>query len=464
MKALAICQHENLDAALATSLFTWGLAFAIMLCRAGSFERLLEEDLTWLHLTIVAPPLLVFLLVYFGGSILRGRTLWFDRVCVNEVDPFSKIQTLQSIPAFVASSKQMLVLFDSTFLERLWCNYEVAIFAKTRPLGAMSLIPTWMPLWGLVCFALACLQVILTCLYHGRGTTFKFDSRSRVDLFLSVFTFNAGYAIPIGLSFLPFAFFCFWKQKDHLTMLQQMSQFDIRNAKCTLETDRVVIERHVLALFDEAFEAPTSVSFGVEDKVEEQADLEDLLISPETMDAIRGVTSYPTKDEILDEFNQYVRGSLRDSVVEHLGSQVDIPLKLCLVGILPLVLSLPFYACEGYSCKTFASELGTTFTTPLIFLNGGLNVIFVPSIYIWSLLLQLRVSTLLSSGGSMQICMVLLLTIVLQSANFVFVTVIVATGVVVAAKYSPSWLAGLLVLLGMAGRLEQVLILGCCAC
>ena len=464
MKALAICQHENLDAALVTSLFTWGVAFAIMLCRAGSFERLLEQDLTWLHLTIVAPPLCVFLLVYFGGSVLRGRTLWFDRVCVNEVDPFSKIQTLQSIPAFVASSKQMLVLFDSTFLERLWCNYEVAIFAKTRPPGAISLIPTWMPLWGVVCFALACMEVTLTCLYHGAGIPFKFDTRSRLGLFVSALTYNLGYAIPCGLSCLPFVLFCFWKQKDHLTMLQQMSQFDIRNAKCALETDRVVIERHVLALFDEAFEAPTSVSFGVEDKVEEQADLEEPLISPETMNAIRGVTSYPTKDEILDEFNQYVRGSLRDSVVEHLGSQVDIPLKLCLVGILPLVLSQPFYACEGYSCETFAIELGTTSTTPLMLINGCLNVIFVPSIYIWSLLLQLRISTLLSSGGSMQICMVLLLTIVLQSANFVFVCLILSTGFVVAAKYSLFWLAGLLVLLGMASCLEQVQILGCCQC
>ena len=196
MKALAICQHQNLDAAFAASVFAWGLAFAVMLCRAGSFEQLLELDLAWLHLTIVAPPLLVFLLAYFGWNILRRRTVWFDQICVNQVDPFSKLQTLQSIPAFVASSKQMLVLFDSTFLQRLWCNYEVAIFAKTRPLEAMSLVPTWMPLWGLVCFALACLRVTLIGLYQGTSTTFKFDARSRVDLFVSTLTKNLAYAIP----------------------------------------------------------------------------------------------------------------------------------------------------------------------------------------------------------------------------------------------------------------------------
>ena len=61
----------------------------------------------------------------------------------------------------------------------------------------------------------------------------------------------------------------------------------------------------------------------------------------------------------------------------------------------------------------------------------------------------------------MQICMVLFLTIVLQSANFFLVCVIVATGVVVAAKFSPVWLAGLLVLLGVAGCLEQVMLLTC---
>ena len=48
-------------------------------------------------------------------------------------------------------------------------------------------------------------------------------------------------------------------------MLDQMAEFQLGNAKCTLETDRGVIEEQVLNLFDEALEPPVSVAFGSED-------------------------------------------------------------------------------------------------------------------------------------------------------------------------------------------------------
>ena len=35
-----------------------------------------------------------------------------------------------------------------------------------------------------------------------------------------------------------------------------MAEFQLGNAKCTLETDRRVIEEQVLSLFDEALEPP----------------------------------------------------------------------------------------------------------------------------------------------------------------------------------------------------------------
>ena len=48
-------------------------------------------------------------------------------------------------------------------------------------------------------------------------------------------------------------------------MLDQMAAFDLRNAKCTLESDRRVIDEQVLSLWDEALEPPVSVAFGSED-------------------------------------------------------------------------------------------------------------------------------------------------------------------------------------------------------
>lgn len=58
-------------------------------------------------------------------------------------------------------------------------------------------------------------------------------------------------------------------------MLDQMSDFDLRNAKCTEESDRQVIEENVLNLFDEALEPPLSVSLDALDMLPKMSTLED---------------------------------------------------------------------------------------------------------------------------------------------------------------------------------------------
>lgn len=63
----------------------------------------------------------------------------------------------------------------------------------------------------------------------------------------------------------------FQKLKHHKSMLDRMSEFDFRNAKCTLETDRLAIEEQVLSLFDEALEPAISVAFDAEMDTEAEA-------------------------------------------------------------------------------------------------------------------------------------------------------------------------------------------------
>ena len=56
------------------------------------------------------------------------------------------------------------------------------------------------------------------------------------------------YAMPLPAFFglaIPFSCFCFHKLDEHKSMLEQMAHFDVRNAKCTLETDRRFIEEQV---------------------------------------------------------------------------------------------------------------------------------------------------------------------------------------------------------------------------
>ena len=86
-------------------------------------------------------------------------------------------------------------------------------------------------------------------------------------------------------------------------MLDQMANFDLRNAKCSVESDRKVIEEQVLQLFDEALEPPMRIAFiageapmaqldRLDGEVSEDAPLVSH-VSRETIEEIRHITSYP---------------------------------------------------------------------------------------------------------------------------------------------------------------------------
>ena len=238
-------------------------------------------------------------------------------------------------------------------------------------------------------------------------------------------------------------------------MLARMASFDIRNAKCALETDRIVIEEQVFRLFDEALEPAVSV------------DLDDLgtaipgpgpletqmpLISPDTLHDIRHITSYPTKDEVMDQFNLYVRGPLRNAALSWTGQPGHISLKLCVVGILPWQYASLFWliTCNGHNnkCETYALEQGYSSMALflgvngicLLFLENLSGILFPPLLLRANEIVDELVSDSIlkrilgSFSGAMILCVVDYLAQI-QSGMLV----------VVATKYSPLWFAGFLV-------------------
>lgn len=125
-----------------------------------------------------------------------------------------------------------------------------------------------------------------------------------------------------------------------------------------LETDRRVITDQVLQLFDEALEPAISVAFDGDDVTADTSDtLDTSPLMVETLQEIRHITSYPTKEEIIDQFNAYVRGPLCDSVVKLMGKGDYMSFKLCTVATLPIVFQglLFVLGCEGNDCETSAA-------------------------------------------------------------------------------------------------------------
>ena len=241
----------------------------------------------------------------------------------------------------------------------------------------MDFAPVWLPIF--------CLCNIITYLLGAlMNLPWKLEpvEGDQSSCFTQLFWLIYGSPLLYFFSAIPITYFCFLKLESHKTMLDQMASFDLRMARCSLETDRIMIRRQVLGFFDEALRPPLSVSvdellsahakqtFNQEQELEHSeheyptepnpSEEEDWLLAW-GHSGFRHVTSYPSQEEIIDEFNAYVRGPLRENVVRSFGREDHIPFKVCLVSCLPcfgtgLALIL---GCDGHrDCQLAALSLG----------------------------------------------------------------------------------------------------------
>lgn len=73
---------------------------------------------------------------------------------------------------------------------------------------------------------------------------------------------------------------------------------------------------------------------------EEEGPLLDMPLDEDTKNAIRSLTSYPPTDYGLDAFNEYVRGPLREVLMENLGDETFLSWRTCFVAFLPQAIFL----------------------------------------------------------------------------------------------------------------------------
>lgn len=104
-------------------------------------------------------------------------------------------------------------------------------------------------------------------------------------------------------------------------------------------------------------------------------------MSMEQIREIRHITSYPTKSEVIDQFNAYVRGPLRDSVVNAMGEENYMSFKLCMVASLPSFLAglVAVLGCQGHQdCMIGASFEGFTSDWKYMMANAVIYLLLNP--------------------------------------------------------------------------------------
>eukprot|EP00913_Durusdinium_trenchii_P031205 g29219.t2 len=375
MKILVLCHYFNLSLAMVSAIIACLLASLGLILQMGSLRDVGRESYAVLWSAFVLWPSAVFLLMYFFGHLFRRSTVWLDRLCVNQANLRLKAQTLQVIPAFVSQASEMLVVWDQTLLQKAWCSYEMAVRAKASGFTSSFLVPIWAPIWSL--FWVGFLIILSWCLLDG------VDPLSSLN-FSSMFIYYFGPPYTYVVSAPCSALFCIWKLEQHKALLDQMDCFDLRKATCTLETDRVFIRRQVLRLFDDARRCGT-----------EPADplLPSGASGGEPGEGEVGEVG-EVKEEVLEEFNDYVRGPLREGVVKSLGSHEDISLELLMVMSLPLIFLgvLNVLTCEGrLDCEAAVSTLGCPgFSFIVRATLAGIYLVFWPlnGVIFWPLTLR----------------------------------------------------------------------------
>ena len=78
--------------------------------------------------------------------------LFFDRMCINQGDAAMKSEGITSLAGFLDNSSELLVLFVPEMLDRMWCVFELAIFAALGK-GKISWCPIFLHSVLLIQFA-----------------------------------------------------------------------------------------------------------------------------------------------------------------------------------------------------------------------------------------------------------------------------------------------------------------------
>jgi len=86
------------------------------------------------------------------------QAVFLDQICIHQHDGSLKMEGILNIGAIMKKSRSLLVLWDSTYVERLWCIFEMAAFLKGHESEEVDIVvrPTFLAPWTCYIFASWC--------------------------------------------------------------------------------------------------------------------------------------------------------------------------------------------------------------------------------------------------------------------------------------------------------------------
>ncbi|CAE7239241.1 unnamed protein product [Symbiodinium sp. CCMP2456] len=196
----------------------------------------------------------------FGRKETSRRLAFLDVGCINPTEDSLTVEGLISMGAFLKNSESLLVLWDETYVARLWCMFEMAAFLRSKGLGVGTgkCLVVWPVFVGpalLVGQLAASIFIIATLRFSHAGL-------------YAHLIFQATVAFP---SFLLLAYVVLAHYHNVEVVQEQVGSFSIKDSACyccshshvkdgvEMICDRVVIVRCIEAWFGSVEHFETAV-------------------------------------------------------------------------------------------------------------------------------------------------------------------------------------------------------------
>ena len=244
MKTMALAKHLHWKLALllaALSIVATTAAFPFWappdLCTAES-----DFNADWLRASaIMIIPGVVFLAtVLLGQRIIFLRADCFvDKMCINQTDLRLKQHAIKSFDLFLRFSRRMVVLWSPTYLQRLWCVYELATFNRIHYDAASRI--EFVTEWG------GPFTLGMTLLLTIGGPPSQYVAFCTLPFMSQVFGPVWGYVVNVGVVYILMVIagstIIYMEVTSHLQMVNQLRTFRLADAGANSADDVATVHR-----------------------------------------------------------------------------------------------------------------------------------------------------------------------------------------------------------------------------
>jgi hypothetical protein len=159
--------------------------------------------------------------------------LFFDKLCIHQTDAELKARGIWSIDAFLLNTEEIMILWDPSYFERVWCVFEMAIYMALKPDGRIRFVCASFYAIEFIATIMVLLLSMSIIILGLSGAHWTNQVRLPDRLFLAVAILPFAWVVIVPIAFLARRYV---RTRDD--MLKQVERFSVACSKCSVESDR----------------------------------------------------------------------------------------------------------------------------------------------------------------------------------------------------------------------------------